>query len=71
MAPITADRPLRWGIISAGKICHDFVNSLATLDKSEHEVVAVAARNINSAEAFAKKHGTSMSLQQMLKSSKG
>ena len=47
----------RWGIASAGLISHDFVNALSTLDPSEHVVVAVAARNIESAEKFAKKLG--------------
>jgi dihydrodiol dehydrogenase / D-xylose 1-dehydrogenase (NADP) len=49
--------PYRWGIVSAGLISHDFVNALSTHDASEHVVVAVAARNMESAEKFAKKFG--------------
>ncbi len=49
--------PLRWGILSAGNISHDFVNSIATLNPEEHKVVAVAARNLSKAQAFADKHG--------------
>ena len=52
--------PTRWGIISAGKISSDFVNALKVSEfKEEHQVVAVAARNINSAKAFADKFGIS------------
>ncbi|CAD6226814.1 GSCOCG00005926001-RA-CDS [Cotesia congregata] len=46
----------RWGIASAGKISHDFTNAVATLPNNEHEVVAVAARDIKRAEEFAKLH---------------
>lgn len=48
--------PLRWGILSAGKISHDFVVGTAALPKDEHQVVAVAARSLESAKAFAKTH---------------
>ncbi|XP_063069491.1 trans-1,2-dihydrobenzene-1,2-diol dehydrogenase-like [Engraulis encrasicolus] len=47
----------RWGICSAGKISHDFVVALKTLPASEHQVVAVAARDIIQSQNFAKKHG--------------
>ncbi|XP_035719143.1 trans-1,2-dihydrobenzene-1,2-diol dehydrogenase-like [Vespa mandarinia] len=46
----------RWGIISAGKISHDFVTALATLPKEEHEVIGVAARDVSRAQAFATLH---------------
>lgn len=46
---------LKWGILSAGKISHDFVNALQTLNKHDHEVVAVAARDLNRAEDFAER----------------
>jgi len=46
---------LRWGIMSAGKICSDFVISMTTLDPKEHQVVGVAARNLESAQDFAKR----------------
>ena len=46
----------RWGILSAGKISHDFVAAMTTLDAKEHQVVAVAARNLTSAQDFAKEH---------------
>ncbi|XP_053692419.1 trans-1,2-dihydrobenzene-1,2-diol dehydrogenase-like [Sabethes cyaneus] len=48
--------PLRWGIASVGLISHDFVTALATLPKEDHTVVAVAARKLEDAEKFAKKH---------------
>ncbi|XP_055547453.1 trans-1,2-dihydrobenzene-1,2-diol dehydrogenase-like [Wyeomyia smithii] len=48
--------PLRWGIASVGLISHDFVTALATLPKEDHQVVAVAARKLEDAEKFAKKH---------------
>lgn len=45
---------LKWGILSAGKICNDFVNALSTLSDDDHSVVAVAAQNLQRAEEFAK-----------------
>jgi len=48
--------PLRWGILSAGKIAHDFLVGTAVLPKDEHQVVAVAARKLESAKDFAKTH---------------
>ncbi|ALC40156.1 CG3609 [Drosophila busckii] len=47
---------LRWGIASAGKISEDFVIALGTLPATEHQVVAVAARALDRAQEFAKKH---------------
>ena len=47
---------LRWGICSAGKISHDFVVGLKSLPETEHQVVAVAARSLDSASKFAKTH---------------
>lgn len=47
---------LRWGIASAGKISHDFAVAISTLPGSDHKIVAVAARQKDRAEEFAKKH---------------
>lgn len=49
--------PLRWGIVSAGKISHDFTTALATWPKEQHLAVAVSARKLADAEQFANKHG--------------
>lgn len=49
----------RWGIVSAGKICHDFVSAVRSLPGEEHEIVAVAARKLEDAESFAKLHNIS------------
>ncbi|CAG0899031.1 unnamed protein product [Cyprideis torosa] len=49
-------KTLRWGIASAGRICNDFVLALQTLPETDHRVVAVGARSLESAETFAKKH---------------
>ncbi|XP_048825555.1 trans-1,2-dihydrobenzene-1,2-diol dehydrogenase [Brienomyrus brachyistius] len=49
----------KWGICSAGKISHDFVVALKTLPAEDHQVVAVAARNLPDAQDFAKKFGIS------------
>ncbi|XP_069030532.1 trans-1,2-dihydrobenzene-1,2-diol dehydrogenase [Embiotoca jacksoni] len=46
----------RWGICGAGKISHDFTVALKTLPAEHHEVVAVAARKLEDAQEFAKKH---------------
>ncbi|KAJ8665170.1 hypothetical protein QAD02_006832 [Eretmocerus hayati] len=47
----------RWGIVGAGKISHDFTTGLATLPKSDYQLVAVAARDLSRAKDFAKLHG--------------
>lgn len=47
---------LRWGICSAGLIANDFVVALKTLPEKEHQVVAVAARSLDSASKFAETH---------------
>ncbi|KAM7015728.1 trans-1,2-dihydrobenzene-1,2-diol dehydrogenase-like [Tautogolabrus adspersus] len=46
----------RWGICSAGKISHDFTVALKTLPPEDHQIVAVAARKLEDAQEFAKKH---------------
>lgn len=49
--------PLRWGIVSAGKISHDFVNSFNSYpDVGDQAIVAVAARDKSRAAEFAKLH---------------
>jgi predicted dehydrogenase len=53
--PLPADRPVRWGVLATGKIATAVVSDLALLD--ECEVVAVAARRQESADAFAARHG--------------
>ena len=45
---------LRWGICGAGKISHDFVVALKT--RSEHRIVAVSARSVDSSSKFAATH---------------
>lgn len=48
---------LRWGIVTAGRISHDFVNAFNSYpDKGYQEIVAVAARNPERAAEFAKTH---------------
>jgi dihydrodiol dehydrogenase / D-xylose 1-dehydrogenase (NADP) len=46
----------RWGIFGAGLISNDFVLALKTLPPSEHQVVAVGNRSLESAKRFATKH---------------
>ncbi|XP_036401839.1 trans-1,2-dihydrobenzene-1,2-diol dehydrogenase-like [Megalops cyprinoides] len=46
----------RWGICSAGKISHDFTVALRTLLPGDHQVVAVAARDLRHAQEFAERH---------------
>uniref|UniRef100_A0ABM5EI15 Trans-1,2-dihydrobenzene-1,2-diol dehydrogenase n=1 Tax=Pogona vitticeps TaxID=103695 RepID=A0ABM5EI15_9SAUR len=47
----------RWGICSAGKIAHDFLAALKTLPPEDHQVVAIASRDLSRAEEYAKTHG--------------
>ncbi|CAG7727409.1 unnamed protein product [Allacma fusca] len=51
-----ATGPTRWGVIGAGQISNDWVNAAQTLPKEEHVILAVAARNPDSAATFAKEH---------------
>ncbi|XP_054709563.1 trans-1,2-dihydrobenzene-1,2-diol dehydrogenase-like isoform X1 [Uloborus diversus] len=46
----------KWGIVSAGKISHDFVNAVRSMQNDDNVFVAVAAREISSAERFASLH---------------
>lgn len=50
-------KPLRWGIASTGVISFDFANALSSELPTEHVMVAVAARQEESAKEFAKKFG--------------
>lgn len=48
---------IRWGIVTSGKISHDFVNAINTYpDKGYMVIAAVAARDKSRAEEFAKTH---------------
>uniref|UniRef100_A0A3B3Y2C1 Trans-1,2-dihydrobenzene-1,2-diol dehydrogenase n=1 Tax=Poecilia mexicana TaxID=48701 RepID=A0A3B3Y2C1_9TELE len=49
----------KWGICSVGKISHDFTVALKTLPAEDHQVVAVAARKLEDAQEFARKHNIS------------
>ncbi|KAG8434000.1 hypothetical protein GDO86_012382 [Hymenochirus boettgeri] len=46
----------RWGICSAGKISNDFLVALDTLPIQEHQVMAIAARDMEKAKNFAETH---------------
>ena len=47
-------RHLTWGILSAGRICEQFVQDLPVVTNSR--IGAIAARNIDDAKSFARKH---------------
>lgn len=47
--------PLRWGLISCGRVCHDFTQALKQLPTQN--VVACSARDASKAKVFAQKHG--------------
>ena len=51
------DTKLRWGIIGTGNIASRFASQVPT--SAANAVVAVGSRSIDSANAFADKHGTS------------
>ncbi|XP_018572901.1 trans-1,2-dihydrobenzene-1,2-diol dehydrogenase-like [Anoplophora glabripennis] len=48
---------LKWGIVGAGRISHDFVASLTVFPISDHQVVAVAGGSKDRADKFAADHG--------------
>ncbi len=39
------NEPLKWGILSAAKICNDFLAAMTTLPDGENIPVAIAARS--------------------------
>jgi len=43
----------RWGIVSSGKVAQDFVTAVQLLPASDHQIAAVAARSLDSAQKFA------------------
>lgn len=47
--------PLRWGILGCGRVSHDFTQALKHLPTQT--IVACSARSLESARAFAEKHG--------------
>ena len=44
---------IRWGMCSAGLLSHDFTAGLKLLPESEHQITAVAARDLDRAQEFA------------------
>lgn len=48
---------LKWGFACAGKIAHDYLNAMETLDEGNHEVVAIADPMVHQAEDLAKIYG--------------
>ncbi|KAK8788169.1 hypothetical protein V5799_022056 [Amblyomma americanum] len=48
--------PTRWGIVAAGRICNDFVDCINNMPREEHQVVALAGRNLENAKRFAELH---------------
>lgn len=53
--PLPADRPVRWGILATGRIARSFATALALVPDTE--IVAVGARRLEAAEAFAAEFG--------------
>ena len=47
---------LKWGILGAGLISHDFLLGLRTLPASKHRVVAVGDRSVECAQKFSSTH---------------
>ncbi|CAE1171556.1 DHDH [Acanthosepion pharaonis] len=46
---------MKWGICGTGKICNDFCGALQLLNHDDHQITAVADRDIDSAQKFAEK----------------
>ncbi|XP_037609765.1 trans-1,2-dihydrobenzene-1,2-diol dehydrogenase-like [Sebastes umbrosus] len=47
----------RWGLCGAGKISHDFSVAMKTLPPGDHQITVVAARSLERAKEFSKRHG--------------
>ncbi|XP_059213831.1 trans-1,2-dihydrobenzene-1,2-diol dehydrogenase-like [Centropristis striata] len=47
----------RWGLCGAGKISNDFSVAMKTLPPGDHQIAVIAARSLERAKEFAKKHG--------------
>ncbi|XP_060522738.1 trans-1,2-dihydrobenzene-1,2-diol dehydrogenase-like [Cylas formicarius] len=47
---------LKWGVAGAGRISHDFVTAVQTFPETDHKFFAVAGRNKENVEKFAKEH---------------
>ncbi|KAJ0182404.1 hypothetical protein K1T71_001773 [Dendrolimus kikuchii] len=55
---MSSQMTLRWGIVTAGKISHDFVNAFNTCtNRGDQVIVGVAARNKDKAAELAKLYG--------------
>mmetsp|Transcript_20327 Transcript_20327/g.30053 ORF Transcript_20327/g.30053 Transcript_20327/m.30053 type:complete len:384 (+) Transcript_20327:161-1312(+) len=48
--------PLRWGIMGAGRVCHDFVQAMKFVSKAGYPV-AVGCRDLERSQKFASLHG--------------
>lgn len=48
---------LKWGFSSAGRIAHDFLNAMTTIENNDHKVVAISDPDIGRAEELAKQFG--------------
>ncbi len=55
MAPVSTDRVIRWGIVGPGRIADSVVPDFAHVEGAE--LVAVASRSQERAQAFADRHG--------------
>jgi predicted dehydrogenase len=54
---VTAGRPTRWGVIGPGGIADRFAAAMTMVE--EGEIVAVASRSLDRADAYADRHGVS------------
>jgi predicted dehydrogenase len=57
--PLSADRPIRWGVLGAGGIADTVSHDIGSTE--DNVVTAVAARDADRAAAFAAKHGAARS----------
>lgn len=55
MAPLTADRPLRWGLLGTGRVAHDF--AAAIYSAPNNEITLVAGRSPSGAQKMASIYG--------------
>lgn len=47
----------RWGLLGVSNMAHDFLTAIELLPSTDHQVIAVASRDVSRSDRFAKQFG--------------